>query len=206
MRQGARIAILTDIHGDEQRLEVVLNDAQARRCERVVCLGDMVAGRPGDLAVVRALVARGALAVQGNHDASARLEDPEAQAWLEGLPTEIVETDTIYTHVSPREAPTKVLGPDEAWRVLREVRHRLVFVGHAHRAYLFGERAESYARVTTYEVDYGRPLRLDPHDRYVVGVGPVTEPRDGVEAIRYGIYDRDQGTLEFRALPSPAEG
>lgn len=203
VRTATRTAILSDIHGEPARLEVALDDARARGCGRVVCLGDMVANRVGDVAVARTLLERGAAAVLGNHDEGAQLTDQPAQAWLESLPKQVVEADVVYTHISPRATPTKILQPDDAWRVFKEVSHRLIFVGHAHKAYLFGERAESYGRVTSYEVDYGRPLQLDPTDRYVIGVGPITEPRDGVKAVRYGIYDPEQNTLEFRALPEP---
>src|SRR5689334_22991769 len=66
-----RIAFLSDIHANREALEACLADARVRGAERLVFLGDIVGyGADPEWAVdtVAAEVARGAIALRGNHD------------------------------------------------------------------------------------------------------------------------------------------
>ncbi|MEZ6188335.1 MAG: hypothetical protein R3F62_25455 [Planctomycetota bacterium] len=96
-----------------------------------------------------------------------------------------------------------MLTGDDAWRIFREVTFRLTFVGHAHLSYVFGERSDRYGATTPHPFRFNQPFALDPSDRYVIGVGAVGYPRDGIQKIRYGIYDQAAETLEIRALDGP---
>ncbi len=40
-----KIAVISDIHGNIQALESVLNDIKLRGIERIICLGDLVGKR-----------------------------------------------------------------------------------------------------------------------------------------------------------------
>lgn len=51
--------------------------------------------------------------------------------------------------------------------------------------------------------EFNRLYALDPDDRYVIGMGAVGYPRDGLRKIRYGIYDQHVQTIEVRALDGP---
>lgn len=196
--------MITDIHGNLPALERVLADAEDQGCVRIVCLGDMVDGGRHNDEVVRRLRDLDATVVLGNHDEVNDLVlAPDVQAYLDSLPREVVVGDVIYTHISPRDPPTKVLAPGDAWRVFNEVGYRLVFLGHSHVSYVYGERAPGYGEVTDHAFEFDVTCRLDPTDRYVISVGAVGYPRDGVPKIRYGIYDSAAETLEIRALEGP---
>ena len=54
-----------------------------------------------------------------------------------------------------------------------------------------GESSEYPCTATDYEVIHDRPFPLDPADRYLVCVGAVGYPRDGIRKPRYCIYDTD---------------
>lgn len=41
-----RVAILSDIHGNMQALEAVMNDIKENKCEKVLCLGDLAMAGP----------------------------------------------------------------------------------------------------------------------------------------------------------------
>ena len=66
-----RLALFADIHANRQAFAACLEAARARGAERLVCLGDIVGyGADPEWVVdtVMDLVAKGAVAVRGNHD------------------------------------------------------------------------------------------------------------------------------------------
>jgi predicted phosphodiesterase len=199
-----RTAIISDIHGNLAGMLAALRDAEGCGCGRVICLGDSVDGGPSDVEVVKELVRRGIATVRGNHDEAAQLPrgSPEAK-FLDGLPLSIVEGDTVYTHITPRRGERKVRDRYEAWNVFDETAQRVAFIGHVHIPLIFSHRGGSVGAARAEEFVYGRPLRLDSDDRYIVCVGAVGYGRDGVNAVRYGVYDPDARTVEIRRVDAP---
>ena len=86
-----KTAVLTDLHANREAVEAVLEHAAAQGAEAYALLGDFV-GYGADPAWVvervRALVADGALAVQGNHDL-ATVQGPSPEMRLE--PRQVIE-------------------------------------------------------------------------------------------------------------------
>jgi len=70
-----RIALISDIHGNEVALEAVLADIAQHGADQVVCLGDVATLGPRPEAVLARLRDAGCLCILGNHDAF--LLDPE---------------------------------------------------------------------------------------------------------------------------------
>lgn len=66
-----RYAIISDIHGNLQALEVVLEDMRRNKPDRIICLGDLVGygANPNEVIVLVREVAD--LVVAGNHDHAA---------------------------------------------------------------------------------------------------------------------------------------
>lgn len=199
-----RTALISDIHGHYAGLLAVLADARAAGCGRVLCLGDLVDGGPGDEEVVRHVRDKYIPAVRGNHNETNSLTlAGDVRAFLDGLPEEIREGDALYTHISPRRRKAKILDVYEAWNVFGETDARRVFVGHAHIPLLFGEWSEHACQASEYPLASDVPLALDPHDRYIVCVGTVGYSRDGIAKPRYAIYDAEVGTVESREVDVP---
>src|ERR1700730_5028038 len=116
------IALLADIHGNREAMSACLADAAHRNAERYVFLGDLVGyGADPGWVTDRAMeyVARGAIAILGNHDAAAAGKSvsmnqtaAEAIAWtrgmldarqrtfLESLPMAGEEAGQLYVHAS----------------------------------------------------------------------------------------------------------
>lgn len=70
------IAIISDIHGNLQALEAVLNDIQRQGADRIYCLGDLVGKGPNPSEVVDLLFDYCDVIVKGNWDELARqIED-----------------------------------------------------------------------------------------------------------------------------------
>ncbi len=196
--------MISDIHGHYAGLLAVLADARAVGCGRVLCLGDLVDGGDGDEEVVRLARDHHMPTVRGNHDETNSLTlAGDVRAFLDALPEEIREGDTLYTHISPRRKKAKILDVYEAWNVFGETDARLVFVGHAHIPLLFGEWSGHACEATEYALTANAPVTLDPDDRYIVCVGAVGYSRDGIAKPRYAIYDAEAGTVESRVVDAP---
>jgi putative phosphoesterase len=64
-----RIAVLSDVHGNDIGLEAALADLQQHPADQIVCLGDMIQGGPQPAEVVARLRALDCPIVMGNADA-----------------------------------------------------------------------------------------------------------------------------------------
>ncbi|MCW3054783.1 MAG: phosphoesterase [Chthonomonadales bacterium] len=199
-----KTALISDIHGNYDGLLVVLEDIRQRQCDRILCLGDLVDGGDHGPEVVQLFRDRVLPTVQGNHD-----EWPdtklswEAKTYLRSLPEEIIEDDILFTHTSPRRKKDKIKDPIEAWNVFEESSYRRIFVGDIHIPLIYGQKCTEQVSATSYDIPYDREFPLAPDDRYIVCVGAVGYSRDGHDIMRYAIYDHDQDTLLFRAVPGP---
>ncbi|MEA5366156.1 YfcE family phosphodiesterase [Amycolatopsis sp., V23-08] len=151
-----RIAVLSDIHGVLPALEAVLAEPDVLAADRIVLLGDMLAG-PMPVETLERLVSLGdrAVWVRGNADrelaASARgdgefVPDP-IFPWaarqlrpgdlplLDALPLTVTLDDVLFCHATPRDDTEIVLvdSPLERWaEVLDGVLSDVVVLGHTH--------------------------------------------------------------------------
>ena len=199
-----RLALISDIHGNFEGLTAVLADIEAQGCDRILCLGDIVDGGSGDVECVRFIRDSGIACVRGNHDDTNDLALPwNLQEYLWSLPYILVEGDLTFAHISPRRKQNQITDQYEAWNVFDECDARLMFVGHAHTAQLYGERTQHSAEAEPYAIVGNRPIPLDPDDRYIICAGAIGYSRDGVHKPQYCIYDRAKETIEFRAVDGP---
>jgi predicted phosphodiesterase len=63
-----RIALISDLHGNEVALRAVLQDIDARGVDQLICLGDTATLGPQPRAVLALLRDRGCACIMGNHD------------------------------------------------------------------------------------------------------------------------------------------
>ncbi|MCW3098046.1 MAG: putative phosphoesterase [Chthonomonadaceae bacterium] len=199
-----RTALISDIHGNFDGLLAVLNDTALLKCDRVVCLGDLVDGGPRGPEVMQLVRDLAMPTVQGNHDEWPDTILPwDAKKYLRSLPEEIVEGDILFTHTSPRRKKDKIKDPIEAWNVFEESSYRRIFVGDIHIPLLYGQKCAQQVSATSYPISYDHEFAMDPDDRYIVCVGAVGYSRDGLDIMRYAIYDHTRDTVLFRAVPGP---
>jgi putative phosphoesterase len=64
-----RIAVISDMHGNDVAFEAVEKDIQTQKIDQIVCLGDAIQGGPQPAAVVQRLQRLGCPIVMGNADA-----------------------------------------------------------------------------------------------------------------------------------------
>lgn len=219
-----RLAILTDLHANREAVEACLAHAQRQRADQYVFLGDLVGygADPGWVVdTVMEYAARGALAVQGNHDyAATHAERPgmhpealQALEWtraqltpgqagfLANLPLMQQAGGALFVHASAWR-PEKweyVTGPAQAARSLGATACRLVFSGHVHVPALY--RLAGDGRLGACVPEAGSCVVLDPQYRYLAIVGAAGQPRDANNAACYAIYDGDSRELCFFRVP-----
>jgi diadenosine tetraphosphatase ApaH/serine/threonine PP2A family protein phosphatase len=222
-----RIALFADIHANRQAFEECLRDAARRGVERMILLGDL-AGYGADpawcVAKAMELAAGGAIAVLGNHDAAisgaaGRMHD-EARAaieWSRGqlgagerrflseLPMQASDGGLLFVHADA-SAPEKwiyVLTVAEASRSLRATQAQITFGGHTHRPAIFSITA--MAKMTAFTPVAGVPVPLHGLRRWHVVLGSVGQPRDGIPAACYAIFDTDSKEITFLRIPYDIE-
>lgn len=219
-----RTAILTDIHANREALEACLAYAARAGADRYAFLGDLVGygADPGwVLSAVMRHVARGAIAVLGNHDAAVlhgptKTMNPAAQrvaAWTRGqltqtqldflaaLPLTREDGDTLYVHANAW-APAAwgyVESTMEAKRSLLATRCRYTFCGHVHEPALY--HLAGGERVVHFEPAPGVAIPLGARRRWLAIPGSAGQPRDGVPAACYAMFDDAQHTLTYYRVP-----
>lgn len=189
-----RIGLLSDVHGNLQALETVLERLEGEGPELLACLGDVV-GYGGDPEACLDLVRdRIGTCVLGNHDAA--VVDPRVRrsfnsvariaidahadwlgqgdvAFLAELPFALNVTagaDLLLTHGTPgEEAPfTYLVEPAQAARAFRSFRERYGAVGHTHVPALWEEGPGSRGRA------HALPFRAEPAGPGAEGVLEVS--------------------------------
>lgn len=218
-----RLALIADIHANREALEAVLEHARRVGCERHVFLGDLV-GYGADpqwvVACVQSFVARGAIAVKGNHDVGvAGSVSPhmvgaarDAVAWtraqlgpgelrfLQDLPLTHSQGEMLFVHANAF-APAQweyVLGRAEAARSMRATQSIYTFCGHVHQPCLYHQSAAAHCMDFVPTSDM--PVPVAAHRRWLVLPGSAGQPRDGNPAACYASFDAARRVLTFHRV------
>jgi predicted phosphodiesterase len=193
-----RVAVVSDIHGNRQAFEAVLQEIGESSCSEMWCLGDLVGyGADPDVCVELARE-HAAICLAGNHDLVVRGELPleefsrgaavaaqwtqqtisaQTRAYLEGLEPVLEEEKVGLYHASPRDPVWEyVLSPLQAELCLDVQQHRVCLIGHSHVALSFCRNQGSPATGQTRRA--GEVLELADGE-WLINPGSVGQPRDG---------------------------
>jgi len=221
------IALLADIHGNREALSACLADAERRKVERYVFLGDLVGygADPGWVTDrVMEYTTRGAIAVLGNHDAAAAgsavsMNDTAAEAiewtrrrlgsaqrnFLQSLPLTIENGERLYVHASA-DQPSRwpyVLDVRAARRSFDATRARQTYCGHVHVPALYFQSRSG--KLSEFAPAPGIAVPLLPGRRWLAVIGAVGQPRDRNPAACYALLDVELDTLTFVRVPYDVE-
>lgn len=217
--------IIADLHGNLHALDTALRALDARRVDRIVCLGDVVGFNADSNACIEQLQRRGIQSIAGNHDLIAirrlglgRCADrpaftlkrtrkdltPQSRAYLAALPDRLViEGDVVLIHGGVNDVQeyvtttSRVLANHE--RLLREVPGATVcFFGHTHdpKLYAVSDGVVS-ERPTT-----GVQTLNDAATRYFINPGSIDASRRYAPRFaQFAIFDASARSVEFHALP-----
>jgi len=195
-----RVALLSDIHGNELALRSVLADLSAVSTDLVVCAGDIVGYGPDPADCVSIIRDEADICIAGNHDrvvktperyrghptagpglqhAYAELDDEQLD-WLTELPERRRLHDYSITLAHSHPNPTKndrYVYPADFEAVGSTVETELLAMGHTH--------------VQAAEI---------VEDTLVVNPGSVGQPRDGEAGAAYAIVDLADQTADLRRV------
>ncbi len=146
------VALISDIHGNLEALEVVLADIAARGIKRIVCLGDVVGYGPDPVACTDLALTFDVL-LEGNHEEAlrcgptlmngpakqaiiwtgeqlrpSRQSDPQTrQRWelLTNLVLTYAEDDALFVHGSPREPTVEYILRQDTHDLFGEVPEKI---------------------------------------------------------------------------------
>ncbi|MGY3588255.1 diadenosine tetraphosphatase ApaH/serine/threonine PP2A family protein phosphatase [Bradyrhizobium sp. USDA 4341] len=218
-----RLALFADIHANRQAFAACLDAARARGAERLICLGDIVGyGADPEWAVdtVMDLVAKGAIAVRGNHDNAIGVPsdsmNADAQAaidwtrnrlsagqkeFLAELPMSREEDNRLYVH-SEASDPVKwryVRDTSDAARSMMATELQITFCGHIHRPGLYS--MSSTAKMTSFVPTAGVAVQLLTGRRWLAVLGSVGQPRDGDPAASFAMFDTASREITYHRVP-----
>jgi diadenosine tetraphosphatase ApaH/serine/threonine PP2A family protein phosphatase len=218
-----RIALLSDVHANLDALTACLQHARERAVGQYAFLGDLVGygAEPGAVVdVVAGLVAGGAIAVRGNHDAaiaetSAAFEDDarESIAWtraaltgpqkefLSALPLSVRRDDLCFVHSSAVDP--------QAWRYIEtaaDARESIdasgaiyTFSGHVHDQVLYFRTLAG--KTAPFRPTSGSAVPVPSHRGWLAIVGSVGQPRDHNAAAAYAVFDSEAEEITFYRVP-----
>ncbi len=219
-----RTALLADVHANLEAFQACLEHAHERQAGRHAFLGDLVGygADPGPVVeLVMRSVERGSVAVQGNHDQAVAVgphgsmsdEATQAVKWtrgqltsaqlsfLAGLPLSVEQSGCLYVHANAWDpAGWEYLTSSlDVARSLGATHCRQTFCGHVHRPGLY--HLSPGGMVARFDPVPGTGIPLGSRRRWLAIAGSVGQPRDGIPAASYAVFDDRTSVLTFYRVP-----
>jgi diadenosine tetraphosphatase ApaH/serine/threonine PP2A family protein phosphatase len=216
-----RYLVISDIHGNWEALDSVIEAAASDAVEQVLVLGDLVGYGASPNQVVEKVkqLASKRSVVRGNHDkVVAGIEEAESfnsvarsavewttdrlsaenLAYVRGLPMGPVEAapGLVICHGSPLDEDEYILGLEDAERIFMRHGAHMTFFGHTHVPMLLAVDDERIS-VSVLEGD-ALTVEIDPDKRYLINPGSVGQPRDRDPRAAYLIYDTTERRIIWR--------
>lgn len=211
-----KFAIIADIHGNLDALQVVLDDAKKQMVTHYACLGDVVGYNANPKECLDIIRTMNMPCVKGNHDEYCSSEEhlegfnPAAAEAVNWTRTQLTEDDrqwlrdlkytrmvTNFTIVhATLDGPQRwgyVFDKLAAAASFTYQNTSVCFFGHTHVPVAFMK--DSQVRGGTYS-----KFKTEPGKKYFVNVGAVGQPRDNNPKAAYVVYDTVDGTIEIRRL------
>ena len=219
-----RIALLTDIHANREAFAACLAHAEHATPDRYAFLGDLIGygADPGWVVdTVMGYVERGAICVLGNHDQAVcnpprGAMQPDARRvidwtrahldarqieFLAGRPLQAEEGNCLFVHANAW-APGQweyILSAFDARSSMAATRARVTFCGHTHEPALYNMGRDW--RASAFKPVPGTAIPLGTHRRWLAVPGAVGQPRDGILAACYALFDTARGNITFYRVP-----
>ncbi len=197
-------AILSDIHGNLEALTRALEEAEKRKYDELIVLGDLIGYGPDPNECVELCRQHASVILLGNHDKAAlhpeeaeyfnqyaaravswtsgRLTD-ENRTFLAALPLMERRERILFVHASPYlpEEWHYITSRYDADLGFSSCSEEFCFVGHSHIPVIFG--------TDSVVIPGEDPVLLTSGDRYIINVGSVGQPRDRDPRLSFGIFD-----------------
>lgn len=227
-----RRALISDIHGNYEALQAVLEDIRQSDVDDVFCLGDIIGYGPNPVECLDAVIKHCSRTILGNHDQAA-LFDPDGfnpvalqavywtrerlesgpggsaminRRWdfLGELPRTYSEADVLYVHGSPREPTNEYVFPEDVYnaRKMDVLFDRIPLYCFQGHTHIPGVFTFSRDFITPEECGYEYRLT---GEKTMFNVGSVGQPRDNDPRACYVILDDATHTVHYRRVDYPFE-
>lgn len=214
-----KTVFISDVHGNLEALDAVLDAIKGERTDRIVFLGDAVGYGANPNECIEKIESISIVAIAGNHDRVAagmesensfnefaqtairwtrRILTPSSLRFLQGLQLQAVYDDFLLVHATP-ECPGAwdyIMYEDEACLNFSCFPHRICFCGHSHYPVIFVQRKPGDV-----VIERSVHIKVHPEYRYIINCGSVGQPRDGNPFACYGVYDNDIETYRIERIP-----
>lgn len=220
-------AVISDIHGNLEALQAVLQDIDSQNIDEIVCLGDIIGYGPNPCECLDLVMQRAQRTILGNHDQAA-LFDPEGfnpvalravywtrdrldrgpggpsqinRRWdfLGELPRSYSDGEFLFVHGSPRDPTNEYVFPEFIFdtRKMEILFSRITRYCFMGHTHLPGVFTTTCEFITPDECDYQYALG---DEKVMVNVGSVGQPRDDDNRSCYVIIDSEAKTVQFRRV------
>ncbi|UCF04258.1 MAG: metallophosphoesterase family protein [bacterium] len=214
-----RYLVFSDIHGNVEALYRVLEELEVLRPDIVVSLGDVVGygANPGDC--IEIVQTHTHIRIGGNHDLAAvgltssddfngtakraitwtsRNLNPTHRDMLEGYDTIRRHGDCLFTHASPISPMDweYVYTVPQAKEIFENFSEKFIFIGHTHVPGIITYRERDGCAVAS-----SQTLQIEHGTRYLINVGSIGQPRDGIAAASFALVDLKKGKISIRRAP-----
>jgi predicted phosphodiesterase len=226
-----RRALISDIHGNLEALQVVLDDIKAQSIDEVYCLGDIIGYGPNPRECIDLVMDTCKVTILGNHDQGAlfdpdgfnigaeraifwtreQLENPNDRGnekrwdFLSGLVRHHRQDQFLFVHGSPRNPLSEYIFPEDIYNHRKMERLFQLVEKYCFQGHTHvpGVFTESFQFFAPEEIDNEYTLG---EGKLMVNVGSVGQPRDGDPRACYVILDEatPQGAASSADSADPA--
>jgi predicted phosphodiesterase len=219
-----RYLVLSDIHGNWEALDAVIEAARKDGYDQVVCCGDVVGYGADPNAATTWIREHVKAIVRGNHDkACVGLDDlewfnpaarasaiwtqqtlsPENLEYLRQLPRGPLPVNGFQIlHGSPLDEDEYLIAATEASMVTEYLEERVSFFGHTHLQGGFWLHRSGVKRIPPItRVEERQELLLDDDSFYLINPGSVGQPRDGDPRAAWAYYEPEHRSVVYRRVP-----
>jgi predicted phosphodiesterase len=196
-----KIAILSDIHSNQEALGKALEEVSKEGVDEIICLGDIVGYGANPNECVDLVRETTPHVLLGNHDEAAidlskteffnpyariaaewtsqTLTEKNSQ-YLANLPFTLERNGLFFVHASPYEPEewNYILTPADAAANFDSFTLPICFVGHSHVPEVFCD--DLWAK------------NVKRGGKFIVNVGSVGQPRDGDPRLSFGVFDTEE--------------
>ncbi len=207
--------LISDIHGNLEALTAVLEELEKRKVDEILCLGDVIGYGPDPEECLELVKSRAKVVLAGNHDyASLGLLDvsyfnpyakravdwtasqlsEKARKYLQNRPLKIDFDNFTIVHATPENpaAWEYILSIEDAAENFPYFKGQACFIGHSHVPVIIAQ--EEDGKVLVRRV---KELAFQEHERYIINVGSVGQPRDLDPRAAFGIYDTRENKYQL---------
>lgn len=214
-----RRALISDIHGNLEALEVVLEDIKSQKVDEIFCLGDVIGYGPNPRECIDRVMEHCSMTLLGNHDQGAmfdpdgfnigaeraifwtrdQLESPNDRAnnekrweFLGMLPRSHRHDSFLFVHGSPRNPLSEYIFPEDIYNHRKMERLFQLVEKYCFQGHTHvpGVFTEGYQFYSPEEIDHEYTLG---DGKVMINVGSVGQPRDGDPRSCYVILDDGVG-------------